>query len=292
MIYTLQSEILTVEIEDLGAQLASIRTKDGTEYLYQGNPEVWARRAPILFPIIGRLQNNTYLLNGVSYTISNHGFARDMVFSVVSHSVHSVTFQLKDTPETKKVYPFSFVLTVTYTLEENRLTKSHTIENCSDDTMYYELGAHDGFQAPLSSNESMGDYSILLPNVTAIQPYGMNEHCMLTPKLPPIPTPDSRIALTPATYHLDTVVLDRTDPATVILCDSHQNPRVTVEYQDFPYLGIWTQAKPFDTNYVCLEPWSSLPDAVFAGRELSEKVGICALQPSQRETLTYTVSFS
>lgn len=292
MIYTLQSETLTVEIEDLGAQLASIRANNGIEYLYQGNPEVWSRRAPILFPIIGRLQDNTYLLNGVPYTISNHGFARDMVFSVTEHSAQSITFQLKDTPDTKKVYPFSFVLNVTYTLTENHLTKSHTIQNCSDCIMYYELGAHDGFQAPLSADETMGDYSILLPNMTSIEPYGMNEHCMLTPKLSPIPIPNSCIALTPATYHLDTVVLDRTETATVMLCDSHQTPRVTVEYKDFPYLGIWTQAKPFDTNYVCLEPWSTLPDAVFAGRELSEKIGIRTLQPSQTETLTYTVSFS
>ena len=123
MIYTIQNEFLTVRVEDLGAQLASIQAPDGTEYLWQGDPDIWARQAPILFPFIARLRENTYYLDGQPYAISTHGFARDMVFSLAEQGEDHISLQLTDTPETREVYPFSFSLTVTYTLEGNRLKK-------------------------------------------------------------------------------------------------------------------------------------------------------------------------
>ena len=145
MLVTISSSALTVKIEDLGAQLASIRSLDGTEYLWQGDPNIWARRAPILFPVLGRLRDSRYLLDRVPYTIPTHGFARDSVFSVVEQAPDSVSFQLTDSLETLACYPFAFSLTVTYTLSGNRLTKTHRVENRSDREMLYELGAHDGF---------------------------------------------------------------------------------------------------------------------------------------------------
>lgn len=291
MIVTIANECLTVGIEDFGAQLASVRSHSGTEYLWQGDADIWARRAPILFPILGRLKDNTYLLQGQPYTIPTHGFARDMVFEVVEQSPTRASFRLTDTPETRKVYPFAFSLTVTYALEGSRLTKSHRIENHSSVEMLYELGAHDGFQAPLSQGEKMGDYAIRLPGLDAIAPYGMDEACMVTPKGDSIPLTEGRMPLTPATYGLDTVILDQPPQARAVLADGQDRPRVTVDFGDFAYLGIWTQNKPFDTNYVCIEPWTTLPDATFVGRELGDKAGIRRLAPGASEVLAYTTTF-
>ena len=128
MRYTIQNEFLTVQAEDLGAQLASIRTPGGEEYLWQGDPDIWARRAPILFPFIARLREGKYGLDGQAYSISTHGFARDSLFSVVDQGPDRISFQLTDTPETRAVYPFAFSLTVTYSLEGNRLVKSGDFE--------------------------------------------------------------------------------------------------------------------------------------------------------------------
>lgn len=291
MIVTIANECLTVDIEDFGAQLASVRSHSGTEYLWQGDADIWARRAPILFPILGRLKDNTYLLQGQPYTIPTHGFARDMVFEVVEQSPTRASFRLTDTPETRKVYPFAFSLTVTYALEGSRLTKSHRIENHSSVEMLYELGAHDGFQAPLSQGEKMGHYAIRLPGLDAIAPYGMDEACMVTPKGDSIPLTEGRMPLTPATYGLDTVILDQPPQARAVLADGQDRPRVTVDFGDFAYLGIWTQNKPFDTNYVCIEPWTTLPDATFVGRELGDKAGIRRLAPGESEVLAYTTTF-
>ena len=94
------------------------------------------------------LKDNTYLLDGVPYHMNKHGFARDCVFEVVEHTDTKASFRLTDNEETRRMYPFSFTLTVTYTLEENRLIKCHRVENRSEQVMYYELGVHDASALP------------------------------------------------------------------------------------------------------------------------------------------------
>ena len=291
MTVTLRSPQLCVSIEDKGAQLASILGADGVQYLWQGDPDVWARRAPILFPIIGRLRDGQYTLDGRVYSMGQHGFARDMAFTLAGQTESCAVFTLADTPETRAAYPFSFRLQVTYTLEGNRLTKSHLVENRSGRTLYYELGAHDGFRAPLSPGEAMSDYAIRLPGMQAIRPYGMDKACLLTPPGPAFPLPDGRMPLTPASFGLDTVVLDRPPRGRAVLVDGRDRPRVTLECGDFPYLGIWTQNKPFPTQYVCIEPWSTLPDAVFCGPDLADKRGVRTLSPGASQVLSYTTIF-
>ncbi len=290
MIVTIQSHVLTVDIDTLGAQLASIRTRDGEEYLWQGDPDIWARRAPILFPFIGRLKDSTYALQGTPYTISTHGFARDMEFEVVEQTEDTVSFQLTHTPQTQAVYPFAFTLTVTYSLKGHVLTKTHRVLNRSSRDMFYELGAHDGFRVPVGEGLTMADYAIRLPGLERVAFYGMDENLMLTPKGEEIPLNSSALPLTPSTFGLDTMILDTPPQAKAVLCDKAGQPRVALEFPDFPYLGIWTQGKPFDTGYVCIEPWSTLPDGTFMGRELEDKTGIRRLAPGQSEELRYTTT--
>lgn len=290
MMITIQNSALTVKIDSLGAQLASVRTPDKTEYLWQGDPNIWSRRAPILFPLIGRLKDKSYLLDGKPYTISTHGFARDMEFEVIGQEENRVSFQLTDTPETLAVYPFSFLLTVTYSLKDNQLTKTHEVYNRSQQDMLYELGAHDGFRVPVGDGITMADYTVRLPGLDSVRLYGMDEQLMLTPKGEAIPLTQSALPLTPASFGLDTMILDSPPQAQAVLCGKAGRPRVMLSFPDFPYLGIWTQTKPFDTGYVCIEPWSSLPDGAFMGRELGDKPGIRRLAPGQREVLSYTTT--
>ena len=291
MTVTLRNALLTVEIDDLGAQLCSVQNAQGTEYIWQADPAIWGRHAPLLFPVIGRLRDGQYIHRGKSYSISSHGFARDSRFDVVEQSGTRAVFRLTHSPETLAVFPFPFLLTVTYTLEENRLTKACRVENPGQEEMLFELGAHDGFRAPLEPGESMDDYAILLPGLEAITPYGMDEACMTTPKGAAIPLEGGRLPLKPSVFGLDTVILDQLPQRRAVLADRAGRPRVTLDFADFPYLGVWTPAKPFDTNYVCIEPWSTLPDAVFVGRELADKQGIRRLAPGQSEVLSYTTTF-
>lgn len=287
----LQNEFVTVQIEEAGAQLASIRDCSGTEYLWQGDPAIWSRRAPLLFPIIARLKNSEYLLDGKVWHIPTHGFCRSAPFAVIGQTAHSVSFRYADTEETLQVYPFPFSLTVTYTLDGWSLRKTHLVENRGTAPMPYELGGHDGYRAPLEPGERMDDYGIRLPGVHAITPYGMDAENMITPKTETYPLSGGRVPLKPSAYHLDTIILDELPERRAVLTNGRGEPRVELEFADFPFLGIWTMSKEFDTNYVCIEPWTTLPDATFVGRELTGKKGIRVLAPGASETLSFTSTF-
>ena len=294
MTVTLKNEFLTVLIEDKGAQLCSVRNAAGTEYIWTADPAVWNRHAPLLFPVIGRLQGGEYTVHGRTYHISSHGFARDSVFTVAEATDTRAVFTLTHSEETKAVYPFSFLLTVVYELDGCQLKKHFTVENLDQQVMYYELGGHDGFTAPHAPDQTMDDCAILLPGYDdGFTPYGMDEACMITPKGDKLPFPGGRIPLKPMTHGLDTFIVDSPTSAKAILVDRDNKPLVTLHFPDFPYLGMWTMHMEggIDTNYVCIEPWSTLPDTTFVGRDLSEKAGIRALQPSERENLSYTTIF-
>lgn len=291
MTVTLKNSRLQAKFDTLGAQLTSVRDTRGDEYIWQADPAVWARHAPNLFPFIGRLKDGAYTLAGERYAISSHGFARDLEFAVAEQSDTCVSFRLTDTAETRKVYPFSFVLTLTYTLEDNRLLKACTVENPSDQVLFYEFGGHDGYRVPVELGEGMADYAVRLPGVEVLRPYGMDPSGLLTPKEAAFPLEQGRVSLTPSVYGLDTVILDNLPQRRASLVDRAGRERVRVDFPDFPYLGLWTPDKPFDTNFVCIEPWSSLPDAHFVGRGLEDKEGVRRLPPGGRETLAYTVTF-
>ena len=84
MITTIKSDKLTVLVNANGAELSSVKTADNTEYLWQAG-EVWNRKAPILFPFVCNFTSKKYKAGGVELqSPSNHGFARDSVFEMVS----------------------------------------------------------------------------------------------------------------------------------------------------------------------------------------------------------------
>ena len=231
----------------------------GTEYLWQADPAVWGRHAPLLFPLIGRLQDSQYTLDGRAWSISTHGFARDAQFQVSEQGPTALSFQLEDSEETRRVYPFSFVLTVTYTLEGSRLTKAHRVENRSAVPMLYELGGHDGFRTPWSPERLWRTTPLPSPGWEELRPYGMDSRCMLTIGEARFPLEGGASPLSPRAFGLDTIVLDLEGERRAALVDRSGRERVVVECPDFPYLGLWTADKPFDTGYFCIEPWSALP---------------------------------
>ena len=290
---TLNNEFLTVSIDEKGAQLCSVKGADGTEYIWQADPKVWGRHAPLLFPVIGRLKDSQYTLEGKSYTIGAHGFARDTLFQVAEQSGTAVSLRITDTPETLEKWPFRFALTVTFALEGSTLRKTCKVENRDDRTMYYELGSHDGFNAPNCAGEQMSDWAIRIPGLDVLEPYGMDESFMMTPRGErKIDLPQGRIPLKPMTYGLDTIVLSDLPARRAELVDGEGRARVTMEFEDYDYLALWTMDMPIDTNYVCIEPWTTMPDAVFAGRDLTEKAGIRALEAGKSEERTYITRFS
>ena len=287
---TLKNDQLTVVISTLGAELQSILTAAGTELLWQADPDIWGRHAPLLFPIIGRLRYQQYTLHGKPISISQHGFARDTEFTVERQSEHSVTLSMADSEATRAVYPFSFRLSITYWLKGASLVKSHTVTNCSEERMPYEIGGHDGFRTTLRAGETMSDYAIAFPGQDVIHPFGMDKDCFLTPEKLDYPLTDGMLPLPPRVFGLDTVVLEKLPCKQVTLLSKKSSYRLTMDFTDFDYLAVWTKPVDFDTNYVCIEPWTTLPECTFVGSELTDKAGIRVLGSGESETHAYTIT--
>ena len=290
MLATIQNDCLRVQVSTKGAELSSIQDLLGREYLWQGDAKIWPRKAPLLFPVIARLKDQSYRLGDRTYSIGSHGFCRDAEFTLETLSSTQLSFTLEDSPETLALYPYRFRLSLFYTLEGNQIQKTFRVENRSDTPMYYELGGHDGYRVALRSGEKMGDYAIRLPGLERITPYGMDGENMITPKGKSYPLPQGRMPLKPSAYLLDTIILDDLPQREAHLVDGDDQLRLKVEFPDFPYLGVWTADRAYDTNYVCIEPWTSLPDATFVGRDLSEKAGIRCLASGAQEELGYRMT--
>ena len=158
----IENDKLRIKILKKGAEISSVVSKnDNTEYIWQADPSAWGRHAPLLFPIVGKLKDDRYEYADNSYHMSQHGFARDMSFTVAEQKKDSVRFSLKYTEETLQKFPFHFMLEVEYHLEDNNLVTKYSVTNLDvAKEMYFSIGAHPGFSVPLAPGTTFEDYFI------------------------------------------------------------------------------------------------------------------------------------
>lgn len=286
----LQNGILAAAINPKGAELYSLQL-DGMERIWQGDPAIWGRHAPLLFPLIGRLQNQQYELDGQMIQAPMHGFCRDRMFETVEADDCHVRYRTQDDESTRAVYPFSFTLEVEFRLEENAIIKRHTVTNRSNREMPFELGGHDAYRTTLMPGETMADYAIAFEGVDHLEPFAMDETGTLDLPKGNIPLEGPLLTKLPQDVGLDTIVLEGLPVRKASLISRKSPRKVTVEFEDFPYLGIWTAQKGVVTNYICIEPWSTLPDGHFMGRKLTDKPGIVVLAPGESKTLSFRTFF-
>ena len=288
--FVLENGALSVIISPVGEELQSV-VCGGVERMWSGDPAVWGRRAPLLFPLIGRLRDGWYANGGRRVDAPMHGFCRDRLFAAEQESGARVRFETASDRQTRAVYPFDFRLTVDFSLEGSSIVKSHTVEKLGDVPMPFELGGHEAYATRLMPGERMVDCFVRFEDIDKLEMFGMDEAGILTlPKIE-VPLEDGRLTRTPEQLGIDTVVLENVPGSVATLGSSKSGYEVTVEFSDFPYLGIWTKAGQDDARYLCIEPWSALPDARFSPRELSEKPGVRTLAPGERAVLEYRMTF-
>ena len=290
MIIELKNNHMEADISTTGAELKSLRkTNDirNVEYLWQLNPQIWERQAPLLFPLIGRLKDGEYTYEGKTYKTEIHGFARFREFAVINREETSVTLETTSDEDTKKEYPFDFILRITYRLDGNGLVKEHSVENTGNTPIYYEIGGHEGYNLALFEGEAMEDYYIEFPDTDHLMTYVTDSDVMIEKDKVKVSLEEGRLYLSPEVFKDDALIMDNFSKRTVYLCNTRNDRRVTVEFNDFKYLGIWT--KYMRGNYVCIEPWSSLPDCNYLGKELTAKKDIRILEAGAMETLAYTM---
>lgn len=284
MIHYIENELIKIGVREHGAELCSIYSKKAaTEYLWQGDKTVWSGRSPILFPIVGRLKDDSYRLNGKEFFLEKHGFARKMDWQFSGGDDKSITFVLRDTEETRKHYPFSFNLSVCFTLSGRTISVSHDVLNTNSDTMYFSIGAHPGF------NCEMGDVLEFECKEYAKTEKIDLQSALLLPETFPFLENEREFVITKDVFNEDALILSGLKSNYVTLKSPNHDRRVTVTFGGAPYLGIW--AKP-GAPYVCIEPWFGVNDSGVRVDDFSEKCEIVSLPAGEKFNFTWTATVS
>lgn len=281
MIYTAENELFSLGVKEMGAELTSLKSKKtGKEYIWCGNTDIWYGQSPILFPIIGRLLDDKYRLDGKEYTMPKHGIVRKRPFKLYEKGEGSLTFLISDDEETLKEYPYHFDLFVRFELTDKGLKVTHTVVNKNEGDMYYSFGAHPGF------NCKIGD-TLRFENSESLRTERIDHESILIDETFPVIENSDEIEITESIFNDDALILSGYTSKCVSLVS--EGKKVLDFYFDSPVLGIW--AKP-GAPYVCLEPWWGINDSYDKKSDLSEKRLIMKLASGDEKTFSWNVEIA
>jgi galactose mutarotase-like enzyme len=286
----MENDWLTVEISESGAEVRKVQhKKNGFDYMWNGDPAYWGRVSPVLFPIVGRLKEDRYQLNGMTFEMSQHGFLRDVEFTVGNQTATSVSFAFKSGDSFLHIYPYEFTAIITYSLKEDSLLVKWEIVNENKEEMVFSIGAHPAFKIPLLENETVEDYSLELTRAAnkTVMEYEL-EDSLIHEK----GTADSIsvIHLTDALFAKDALVYSNIDKITMV--SNRTSHGVEVMFEGFPFVGIWSKYKDGKiAPFVCIEPWYGIADTANTTGNLKEKFGINTLAAGESFQAEYSMKF-
>ena len=274
---SITSGALTAQIDPHGAQLSTLRAGDGSDLLWNGDPSVWAGRAPLLFPIVGVLAGGNYRLGSKTYPLSRHGFARDKIFTLRNLSASGAEFVLRADESTVSVYPFQFELDVRYEFSGATLALTTAIRNLGEVDMPASFGYHPGFRWPLPFGQPRAAHFIEFETDEPAAVRRIDAAGLLTPVPHPTPIANRRLALADALFEQDVLIFDQVKSRSVSY-GGNQGPRLRIGFPDASYLGIWT--KP-GARFVCIEPWHGITDPEGFTGDFRQKPGVRVLKAGE-----------
>ena len=254
MLYTLKNSTIKITASTYGGELHNLTSeKTNTEYLWNGDSTYWKYHAPILFPIVGKVKDGEYRVCGQTYKLPQHGLARISEFNMINKTDDSITFELKYSEDTLKVYPYKFSLRINYTLIDNGVKVTYSVENLDDKTIYFSIGAHPAFMCPIEKNETMNDYYFEFNEVenTPIMP--LNSDGYFKHEKEPYLNNSNIIPLSKEVFKNDALVFEDLKSNKISLKSKNHNKSLTMDFTGFPYMGLWS--KPTGAPFVCIEPW-------------------------------------
>ena len=287
MNYEIKNEHIKAKIKSFGAELNSLQKIDeDLEYMWQGDSKYWNRHSPILFPIVGRLKNDSYTYQNQKYNMTQHGFARDKEFEVIKNEVDFIEFRLKSDEKTLEIYPFSFELYLSYKLEKNSLIVSYKVINKSDDKMLFSIGAHPAFNWTLKEDEKKENYFLEFENIKETKRYFLNDKGLVYDSVD-LKIIDNKIALNEELFKNDALVFEDLNIKTLTLKNSINENYIKLNFENFPYLGIWS--KPTGAPFICVEPWFGVADDESSNQNFEDKKGIITLQKDEILSCFYSI---
>jgi galactose mutarotase-like enzyme len=285
--YFLSNDVLSIEIAGKGAELQSIyHLQNKLEYLWSGDAKYWAKKSPVLFPIVGGLKGNEYQYKGKTYHLGRHGFARDNEFEVSERTPESITFCLKSNDQTKLVYPFDFCFKVKYTLQAAQLTVAFIVENTGENELLFSVGAHPAFAVPVDKNLKYEDYYLLFNNIEDAGRWPLSADGLIEAISIPLLENENKLPLQKELFYKDAIVLKHLKSDSISIVNEKSSYGVRVSFDGFPYMGIWA-AK--DADFVCIEPWCGIADGVNSNGNFADKEGIIKLSANQIFDAAYKI---
>lgn len=289
--YELTDGRLTVGFTTFGGTMTSIRDKDGTEYLWQGDKKYWSGQAPVLFPICGSIRDDRAVIgNGKETHMPRHGLIRKKEFALYEKTDTAITFVIESNEEMLEKYPYAFRVFTAYTLSGQSIGVTYTIENSSQWDMPFQIGGHPGFNCPLQEDESFEDYVIQ---------FEKKENCTVPTQLPesglidmkhriPFLQDADTLELRHDLFHVDAVTLDELKSRSVKLISKKSGKGVQLDFADFPYLILWSSAN--DGPFVAMEPWHGLSTCTDEGDVFEDKRGVVTAKPGEKKSFSYRIT--
>lgn len=284
---TISNKQLTIQVSPHGAELCSI-VANGKEYLWQADPAFWKRHSPVLFPIVGSVWENEYRNEGIPYTLTQHGFARDMEFTLISEKEDEVRYRLVSNKETLHKYPFPFCLEIGYRIQGKKIEVMWEVKNTGDKEMYFQIGAHPAFYWPEfdASNSERGFFRFDKEN-------GL-KYILISEKGCADPSTEYSLELTDGLLPLDTHTFDK----DALILENEQVRKVTLYNKEklaylslhfnAPVVGLWSPPAK-NAPFVCIEPWYGRCDRAHYTGEYKDKDWMQHLQPEEIFQGGYTI---
>lgn len=263
-LFQISNEKITIQIDSMGAELKSLKeTASGREYMWSGDPQYWKRTSPVLFPLVGGLQDGVYRQDGREYPMGQHGFARDMEFKLKSQVASEIWFALESDEETLAKYPYPFILELGYELAERTVIVKWRVRNPAKERMYFAIGGHPAFLCPIEEGARQTDYRIRFDQKERVESSAL-ENGLVSGETTDYKLTDGILPVTEHLFDADALVIEHDQAHSVALVKPDGAAYLTVTF-DAPLFGIWSPPKK-NAPFICIEPWYGRCDrAGYAG---------------------------
>ncbi|MBM7833917.1 aldose 1-epimerase family protein [Clostridium sardiniense] len=291
MLYTLENESTKITASTYGGELHNlISKKNEIEFLWNGDPKHWKYHSPILFPIVGKVNNGEYRACGATYNLPQHGLARVSDFEMIDQTKDSITFELKYSNDTLKVYPYKFSLKIKYTLIESGVKVTYIVKNLDDKIIYFSIGAHPAFLCPIEENETMNDYYFEFNHKETADTMLLTKDGYFNHERKDYLDDENIIPLSKELFAGDALVFDNLKSNKISLKSKNHGKSLTMDFEGFPFMGLWSKAE--GAPFVCIEPWYGHADYSDFTGELKDKAGIEKLDVNDTFQCSYTLTLS
>ena len=286
--FQIRNESLTLEIDAHGAEMKSlIDNCSGQEYLWCGDAAYWGRTSPVLFPLVGNYREKQSCFDGKWYSLSQHGFARDMDFELVSEKGDEIWFALEDSPETLEKYPFGFRLELGYRLQGRAVEVLWKVTNKNDREMYFSIGGHPAFNCPLREGEKQTDYRIGFDTCEPLTASVLDENGTVSERTKVLELTDGMLQITDSLFDEDALIVEHDQAHKIALYTPEGEKYLEVKFEA-PLFGIWSPAGKH-APFVCIEPWYGRSDRADFGQKLEEREWGNVLKAGEVFTAAYQI---